>query len=158
MAKQQVGEFTSIGPAARTQNARIQEPGVSPKNSLNPRHDLQHIQRPTPPHLGNNAPSLPGLGDADITRSLRRGMISVTRNFPHQIPNNATKPRIILRARTSHHAVLPQFGLAKVPALRVCGILALQNIAFTDCGAKTTPHTPRHEHRSRDHRTARSRR
>ena len=114
-------EIASIEPATRTQNARVQEPGVSPKISLNPRHDLQHIQRPTPPHLGKKAPNLPGLDDADMARRRHRGVISVTRNFPHQISINVTKPRIVMRARTSHHAVLPPLGLAKVPALRVCG-------------------------------------
>ena len=50
--------------------------GVSAKISLNPRHDLQHIQRPTPPHLSKNAPSLSGLSHADVTRSRRRRVIS----------------------------------------------------------------------------------
>jgi hypothetical protein len=68
MAKQQGGEFASTDPTTRTQDARVQEPGVSPKISLNPRHDLQHIQRPTAPHLGKNEPSLPGLGDADMAK------------------------------------------------------------------------------------------
>jgi hypothetical protein len=62
MAQQQGGEFTSTDPTTRTQDAGVQERGVSPKISLNPRHDLQHIQRPTPPHLSQNEPSLPGLG------------------------------------------------------------------------------------------------
>jgi hypothetical protein len=55
--------------------------------------------RPLPanrPHLGKNAPSFPGLSDADMARSRRRGMISATRNFPQQISNNVTKPTPVL--------------------------------------------------------------
>src|ERR1700730_9298435 len=39
-----------------------------------------------------------------------------------------------------------------------CLFLDLQNIAFTDYGAKTTPHKPHREGRSRDRQTVRSRR
>jgi hypothetical protein len=67
MAKQQGREFASTDPPTRTQDARFQERRVSAKISLNPRHDLQHIQRPTP-----------GLGDADMARSRRHG-VSLTR-------------------------------------------------------------------------------
>ena len=66
MAKQPGREFASTDPATRTQDARFQERRVSAKISLNPRPDLQHIQPPTPPHLSQNAPNLPGLGDADL--------------------------------------------------------------------------------------------
>src|SRR5271169_3793345 len=92
MAKQQGREFASTDPTTRIQDARVQERGISPKISLNPRHDLQHIQRPTAPYLSQNAPSLPGLGNADMARSRRRGVNSAMRNFPHQISNNVTKP------------------------------------------------------------------
>lgn len=74
MTKQQGREFTSTDPPTRTQDARFQERRVSAKISLNPRHDLQHIQRSTPPYLSQNAPSLPGLGDADMARSHRRSV------------------------------------------------------------------------------------
>ena len=58
----------------------------SPKISLNPRHDLQDIQRPTPSHLGKNEPSLPGLGDADMHEAVAAGVISATRNFLIKYP------------------------------------------------------------------------
>ena len=93
MAQQSSREFASTDPTTRTQDARFQERRVSAKISLNPRSDLQHLQRPTPSHLSKNAPSLPGIGDADMARSRRRGVISATRNFSHQISNNVTKPR-----------------------------------------------------------------
>jgi hypothetical protein len=76
VAKQQGGEFASTDPTTRRQDAEFQERGVSPKISFNPRHDLQHIQRPTPPHLSKNAPSLSGLSHADVARSRRRRVIS----------------------------------------------------------------------------------
>jgi hypothetical protein len=143
MVQQQVGEFASIDPATRTQNARVQETGASPKNSLNPRHDLQHIQRPTPPHLGKNPPTFPGLDGADLARRRRRVAISVTRNFPQQISNNVTKPRIVMRARTSHHAVLPPLGSAKVPALRVCGTSRFAKISLARIAARKRHHIGR---------------
>ena len=65
---------------------------VSAKISLSACGSPQHIQRPTPPPLRQNAPSLPGLGDADMARSRRRGVISAMRNFLHQISYNVTKP------------------------------------------------------------------
>ena len=57
-----------------TQDARVQERGISAKISLNPRSHLQHLQRPTPSHLSKNAPSLQGLSHAGVARSRRRGM------------------------------------------------------------------------------------
>jgi Winged helix-turn helix len=53
---------------ARFAKARVSRARGQRKTSLNPRHNLQ-LQRPTPPHLSQNAPSLPGLGDADMARS-----------------------------------------------------------------------------------------
>jgi hypothetical protein len=44
----------------------VQERGIRAKISLNPRSHLQHIQRPTPSHLSKNAPSLQGVGRADV--------------------------------------------------------------------------------------------
>ena len=76
MAKHPRGEFASTDMATRTQDAEFQERGGSPKISLDPRHDLQHIQRPAPPHLSKNAPSLSGLNHADVARSRRRRVIS----------------------------------------------------------------------------------
>ena len=44
----------------------FQERRVRAKISLNPRSNLQHLQRPTPSHLSKNAPSLPGIGHANV--------------------------------------------------------------------------------------------
>jgi hypothetical protein len=35
---------------------------------------IQHLQRPPLTHLGKNAPSLQGVGHADMARSRRRGV------------------------------------------------------------------------------------
>ena len=53
-------------PTTRAQDARFQERRVRAKISLNPRSYLQHLQRPTPSHLSKNAPSLPGIGHANV--------------------------------------------------------------------------------------------
>jgi hypothetical protein len=58
----------------------------------------QCMQQSTTPSTSNATSSqaertdLPGLGDADMAQSRRRGVISATRNFPHQISDNVTKP------------------------------------------------------------------
>src|ERR1019366_6799833 len=43
--------------------------------SLSACSSLQHLQRPAPSHLSKNAPSLPGIGHADVARSRRCGVI-----------------------------------------------------------------------------------
>ena len=40
--------------------------GIRAKISLSACSSLQHFQRPTPSHLSKNAPSLPGIGHADV--------------------------------------------------------------------------------------------
>ena len=74
MARQPGREFASTDPTTRTQDAGLQERRISAKISHNPPHDLQHIQRPTPSHLSQDAPSFPGLGHADMARSRRRSV------------------------------------------------------------------------------------
>jgi hypothetical protein len=92
MAQQSSGEFASADPTKGEEDARVQKRGIRAKVSLCSCSSPQHIQRPTPPDISQNAPSLPGLGDADMARSRHRGVISATRNFPHQISDNVTKP------------------------------------------------------------------
>src|ERR1700730_17353271 len=92
MAQQSSGEFASADPTKGEEDARVQKRGIRAKVSLCSCSSPQHIQRPTPPDISQNAPSLPGLGDADMARSRHRGSISATRNFPHQISDNVTKP------------------------------------------------------------------
>jgi hypothetical protein len=65
---------TAPDPTTRMQKAGFHESGFSPKISLNARSRLQHFQRPTPSHIGKNAPSLQGHGFADVTRSRRCGV------------------------------------------------------------------------------------
>jgi hypothetical protein len=39
-----------------------------PTISVRPRLHLQHLQRPAPPHLSEDAPGIPSLGHADVAR------------------------------------------------------------------------------------------
>ena len=49
-----------------TQDARVQERGIRAKISLSACSSPQHFQRPAPSHLSKNAPSLQGIGHADM--------------------------------------------------------------------------------------------
>jgi hypothetical protein len=110
VAKQQGGEFELTDPTTRTQDAEFQERGVRPKISLNPRHDLQHIQLPMPPHLSKNAPSLSRLNHADVARSHRRRVISAvepgkpTSNF--QQYDNANTVHTFRKAKIQHSVIV----------------------------------------------------
>jgi hypothetical protein len=110
VAKQQGGEFELTDPTTRTQDAEFQERGVRPKISLNPRHDLQHIQLPMPPHLSKNAPSLSGLNHADVARSHRRRVISAVEpgkpasNF--QQYDNANTVHTFRKAKIQHSVIV----------------------------------------------------
>jgi len=66
MAQQSSREFASTDPTTKTQDARFQERPVSVKISLLPCSSPQHIQRPMPSHLSKNAPSLQGIGAANV--------------------------------------------------------------------------------------------
>src|ERR1700730_18201232 len=68
---QQSREFASTDPPTRTQDARVQEPGLSPEISLNPRSHLQYLQRPTPSHFSQNTPSLSCVGYGHVARGSR---------------------------------------------------------------------------------------
>ena len=62
------GEFASTDPTTRTQDARFQVSGVSPKISLNSRSHLQHFQRPTSSHFCKDALSLSRVGYEHVAR------------------------------------------------------------------------------------------
>jgi hypothetical protein len=65
----------------RAQDAGVQECGVSPAISVRPRRHLQHLQRPAPPHLSEDAPSVPSLCHTDMARGHRCGMIATSDGF-----------------------------------------------------------------------------
>ena len=48
--------------------------------SLNPRRRLQHLQRPAPPDLSQDAPGIPSLSHPDVARGRRRGMTAIERS------------------------------------------------------------------------------
>src|ERR1700681_3650383 len=50
------------------QDAGVQEPGFSPAISFRPCRHLQHLQRSTPSHFSEDAPSFPSLGDGYVAR------------------------------------------------------------------------------------------
>ena len=64
-------ELASANPPKGTQDAGLQEPGFSPAISVRPCRHLQHLQRSTPSHFREDAPSLPSLGDGYVARGGR---------------------------------------------------------------------------------------
>jgi hypothetical protein len=56
-------EFASADPTKGAQDATLQEPRFSAEISFHSRGCLQHIQRPTPPHLRPCPPGLSSHGD-----------------------------------------------------------------------------------------------
>src|SRR5271163_2508377 len=74
MEEQSSREFTSADPTAGAQDATLQERGLSPEVPLNPRRRLQHIQRPTPSHVGQITPRATRRGDDHVARGRRGGL------------------------------------------------------------------------------------
>jgi DDE superfamily endonuclease len=54
----------------RRRDAGVQECGISPALSVLPRLHLQHLRRPAPPRLSQDAPGVPSLSDADVGREV----------------------------------------------------------------------------------------
>ena len=74
MEEQSGREFASADPPARAQDATLQERGLIPEVSLNPRRRLQHFQRPTPSRLSSISPRAPRRGDDHVARGRRGGL------------------------------------------------------------------------------------
>jgi hypothetical protein len=66
MAQQSSGEFASADPTKGEEDARVQERGIRAKISLNTCSNTKYLQRPTSSHVSKNAPSLQGIGHADM--------------------------------------------------------------------------------------------
>ena len=66
MAQQSSGELASADPTKGEEDARVQERGIRAKISLNACSNTKYFQRPTSSYLGKNAPSLQGIGHADM--------------------------------------------------------------------------------------------
>src|ERR1700679_780525 len=71
MEKQSGGEFASTDAAAGAQDAALQELWLSAEIPVEPCSRLQHLQRPTPSHLGSDAPDATRRGDETIARGRR---------------------------------------------------------------------------------------
>jgi putative transposase len=69
-----VEKFASADPTAGAQDATFQDSGFSPEIPFNPRHRLQHFQRPTPSHISSIAPRATRRGDDHVARG-RRGRL-----------------------------------------------------------------------------------
>ncbi len=61
----------------RRRERKMQGPRLSAEISFASRGHLQHIQRPTPSHIGKNALSLQGIGPANVAGNRRRGVSSM---------------------------------------------------------------------------------
>jgi hypothetical protein len=65
-------EFASTDSPTRTEDARVQERGLGPEISLNPRSNLQYLQCPTPPsRFSQNTSSLSCVGYRHVARGSR---------------------------------------------------------------------------------------
>jgi hypothetical protein len=74
MEEQSGQKFASADPTAGAQDATFQDSGFSPEIPFNPRHRLQHFQRPTPSHISSIAPRATRRGDDHVARG-RRGRL-----------------------------------------------------------------------------------
>src|ERR1700690_1669072 len=68
MEKQSGGEFASTDAAAGAQDAALQELWLSAEIPVEPCSRLQHLQRPTPSHLGSDTPDATRRGDENMAR------------------------------------------------------------------------------------------
>ena len=64
-------------PDEGSEDAGVQECGISPAISVRLRCHLQHLQRPAAPHISKDAPGVPSLGHANMARGRRCGMIAI---------------------------------------------------------------------------------
>src|SRR5271167_2930048 len=71
MEKQSGGEFASTDAAAGAQDAALQELWLSAEIPVEPCSRLQHLQRPTPSHLGSDTPDATRRGDENMARRRR---------------------------------------------------------------------------------------
>src|ERR1700693_3144109 len=75
--KQSGGEFASTDAAAGAQDAALQELWLSAEIPVEPCSRLQHLQRPTPSHLGSDTPDATRRGDENMARG-RRSDVRIT--------------------------------------------------------------------------------
>src|ERR1700688_5055500 len=71
MEKQSGGELASTDAAAGAQDAALQELWLSAEIPVEPCSRLQHLQRPTPSHLGSDTPDATRRGDENMARGRR---------------------------------------------------------------------------------------
>src|ERR1700688_530157 len=71
MEKQSGGELASTDAAAGAQDAALQELWLSAEIPVEPCSRLQHLQGPTPSHLGSDTPDATRRGDENMARGRR---------------------------------------------------------------------------------------
>jgi hypothetical protein len=74
MKKQSGGEFASTDAAEGAQDAALQELWLSAEIPVEPCSRLQHLQRPTPSHLGSDTPNAARRGYENMGRGRRSVM------------------------------------------------------------------------------------
>src|ERR1700722_13660737 len=100
MEKQSGGEFPSTDAAAGAQDAALQELWLSAEIPVEPCSRLQHLQRPTPSHLGSDTPDATRRGDENMARG-RRSDVRIP------VANGSTTLASPQRDNTSSKATTP---------------------------------------------------
>src|SRR5450755_3523 len=109
MEEQPRRELASANPTAGAENATLQKPWISPEIPLNPCRRLQHLQPPTPSHIGPNAPSAPRRRDEHLARGARSSLNIRRRRLGTLIARRRDNPGDI---------ALVQFGFVRRSAKR----------------------------------------
>jgi hypothetical protein len=114
------GELASTDPTTRTQDARFQERGIRAKVPLSACSSLQHLQRPTPSHLSQNAPNLPGIGDEDVAHG-GRGRLKIHKTRVSRVQQRDNAPKMVAIEVTGGFEAVVAAGLtgAGLPVLVV---------------------------------------
>src|SRR5208337_5446508 len=136
MEEQSSREFASADAAARAQDAAVQEPGFSPEISFHTRRRLQHLQRPTPPHLRPNAPRTSRGRDDHVADCSRSGLtIHEALTLRARRPGNVTKPNrwtMPVMTRRSSLRSGPVWTIGRCGAIAAHGSSLSQKLSATN--------------------------
>ena len=117
MEEQSGREFASSNSTVGAQDATLQERGLSPEVSLNPRRRLQHFQRPTPSHVSSISPRATRRGNDHVARGPRGGLkIRKGPDRSRSSNGNVTVPPNGLARVGGAHVDLLKYRRASYPA------------------------------------------